>query len=192
MNNRAIASAALAVATIVLVAFMVTGNTTKASVAAAENFSNELPNNTPTYGSFPAESLPSSDPLVASANITAMPRTKSYTSAGTGGATMPVGTTSCGRDTLSAADLLPAGDATNSAFALANPVAGGNDTVNYLTAGALIGASTRNTKLQNKQLRPDPVIAKKQVSPWLQSTLEPDLMDAAGKNAFYGVADNMP
>jgi hypothetical protein len=46
-----------------------------------------------------------------------------------------------------------------------------------LEAGYHIGLDTTGQTLRNanQQLRSDPVIPKKDVSPWLQSTIEPDL-----------------
>jgi len=76
------------------------------------------------------------------------------------------------------ADLLPKDE--NSKFAELNPnvmtsegVAGGD----MLEAGYHIGLDTVGQTLRNAnlQLRSDPVIAKKDVGPWMTSTIEPDL-----------------
>jgi hypothetical protein len=76
------------------------------------------------------------------------------------------------------ADLLPKDE--NSKFAELNPnvmtaegVAGGD----MLEAGYHIGLDSVGQTLRNAnlQLRSDPVIAKKDVGPWMASTIEPDL-----------------
>jgi hypothetical protein len=76
------------------------------------------------------------------------------------------------------ADLLPKDE--NSKFAELNPnvmtaegVAGGD----MLEAGYHIGLDSVGQTLRNAnlQLRSDPVIAKKDVGPWMTSTIEPDL-----------------
>lgn len=75
-------------------------------------------------------------------------------------------------------DLLPKDE--NSKFAELNPnvmtaegVAGGD----MLEAGYHVGLDTVGQSLRNAnlQLRSDPVIAKKDVGPWMTSTIEPDL-----------------
>ena len=76
------------------------------------------------------------------------------------------------------ADLLPKDE--NSKFAELNPnvmtsegVAGGD----MLEAGYHIGLDTvgQTLRIANLQLRSDPIIAKKDVGPWMTSTIEPDL-----------------
>lgn len=76
------------------------------------------------------------------------------------------------------ADLLPKDE--NSKFAELNPnvmtsegVAGGD----MLEAGHHIGLDTVGQTMRNAnlQLRSDPVIVKKDVGPWMTSTIEPDL-----------------
>lgn len=76
------------------------------------------------------------------------------------------------------ADLLPKDE--NSKFAELNPnvmtsegVAGGD----MLEAGYHIGLDSVGQTMRNAnlQLRSDPVIAKKDVGPWMTSTIEPDL-----------------
>lgn len=76
------------------------------------------------------------------------------------------------------ADLLPTDE--NSKFAELNPnvmtaegVAGGD----MLEAGYHIGLDSVGQTLRNAnlQLRSDPVISKKDVGPWMTSTIEPDL-----------------
>jgi len=77
------------------------------------------------------------------------------------------------RDRLSAADLLPK-DAANSRWAQQNPAVGGDvRDQNFLTAGYHIGIDTVGSSLKNPnlQLRSEPPIEMKPVSPWLQSTV---------------------
>lgn len=82
------------------------------------------------------------------------------------------------QDVANPADLLPKDE--NSKFAELNPnvmtaegVAGGD----MLEAGYHIGLDTVGQTLRNAnlQLRSDPVIPKKDVGPWMTSTIEPDL-----------------
>jgi len=76
------------------------------------------------------------------------------------------------RDRLSAQDLLPK-DAANSRWAQQNPAVGGDvRDQNFLTAGYHIGIDTVGSSMKNPnlQLRSEPPIEMKPVSPWLQST----------------------
>jgi len=79
-------------------------------------------------------------------------------------------------DAATPEDLLPADK--NSEFAQLNPVNTGNvDLPDMLQAGSLVGIDTigQTLKNPNMQLRSDPVIDKKAVGPWNNSTYEPDL-----------------
>lgn len=81
------------------------------------------------------------------------------------------------RDKLSAADLLPK-DAANTKWAQANPAGQGSITdQNFLNAGHHVGINTVGSSLRNPnyQLRSDPIIERRAVSPWMQSTIAPDL-----------------
>ena len=74
-------------------------------------------------------------------------------------------------------DLLPSDP--NSHFANANPSGSGElQNVNLLKAGQLSGIDTVGGTLRNAnlQLRSEPPNPRAQVSPWLNSTIEPDLM----------------
>jgi hypothetical protein len=73
-------------------------------------------------------------------------------------------------------DLLPVDK--NSQWAALNPVNNGNPQIpDLLQAGNLIGLDTIGQTLKNAnlQLRSDPIIPKKDIGPWNQSTYEPDL-----------------
>jgi hypothetical protein len=80
------------------------------------------------------------------------------------------------REQLNPMELLP--QDVNSQWAAVNPTGTGDiQGKNFLSAGALIGINTvgqslRNSNLQIRAEPPNPQIA---VSPWLQSTIEPDL-----------------
>ena len=81
------------------------------------------------------------------------------------------------RDRLTAADLLPQ-DAANSQWAQVNPAGQGDvDGRNYLTSGANIGTNSVGTSLRNanRQLRSEPANPQVQVSPWLNTTIGPDM-----------------
>lgn len=80
------------------------------------------------------------------------------------------------KDVLSSADLLPR-DA-NSLFAQVNPSGQGSlADQNFLTAGFHIGINTVGQTLRNanRQLRSEPLNPQVKVSPWLQTTIEPDI-----------------
>ena len=80
------------------------------------------------------------------------------------------------KDRLTSEDLLPK-DAANSKWAQSNPAGQGDvKDQNFLTAGYLIGVNTIGQTLRNPnlQLRSDPPNPQFKVSPWQQSTIEPD------------------
>lgn len=80
------------------------------------------------------------------------------------------------KDVLSSAELLPA-DA-NSLYAQVNPSGQGSlQDQNFLTAGYHVGVNTVGQSLRNanRQLRSDPPNPQVKVSPWMQTTIEPDL-----------------
>ena len=79
------------------------------------------------------------------------------------------------KDVLTSADLLPRD--TDSTWAQSVPATNGalNDQ-NFLNAGYHIGVNTVGQSLRNanRQLRSDPPCPRRQVSPWMQSTIEAD------------------
>lgn len=81
------------------------------------------------------------------------------------------------KDKLKPEDLLPM-DAANSEWAQVNPAGQGDvKNQNYLTAGYhlgvnSVGSTLRNANMQIRSELPNP---RTQVSPWLNSTIEPDL-----------------
>jgi len=80
------------------------------------------------------------------------------------------------REQINPADLLPA-DA-NGQWAQANPQGAGDiHGKNFLSAGALIGINTIGQSLRNAnlQLRAEPPCPQVKVSPWMNTTIEPDL-----------------
>lgn len=81
------------------------------------------------------------------------------------------------RDRLTADDLLPK-DAANSQFAQVNPAGQGDaDSKNHLTAGYTLGVNTIGNSLRNanRQLRSEPPNPQLKVSPWMNTTIGPDL-----------------
>jgi hypothetical protein len=81
------------------------------------------------------------------------------------------------KDKLTSEDLLPK-DASNTLFAAVVPSGqGGVADQNYLTSGYQIGINTQGSSLKNAnlQIRSEPINSQQQVSPWLQSTITPDL-----------------
>ena len=80
------------------------------------------------------------------------------------------------KDVLSSADLLPR-DA-NSLWAQVSPSGQGSlADQNFLTSGFHIGINTVGQTLRNanRQLRSEPLNPQVKVSPWLQTTIEPDI-----------------
>ena len=73
-------------------------------------------------------------------------------------------------------DLLPTD--VNSQWSTLNPINQGVTTPDLLQAGYHIGLDSIGQTLKNPnlQLRSDPIIPKKEIGPWNQSTYEPDLM----------------
>jgi hypothetical protein len=89
--------------------------------------------------------------------------------------TVPMGCVG-GRDILSSTDLLPREDGYN-VWQSVNPQSQGNLTdQNFLESGYHYGINTVGQSLKNPnlQLRSDPIIAKRDIGPFLQSTFEPD------------------
>lgn len=127
---------------------------------------------------------PAAVPVPAATTIPAAPKPgpegfSDYASFGAsdnmaGGAKKPAGCYP--REQLMAADLLP--QDVNSQWAQVNPQGSGDlQGKNFLSAGALIGVNTIGQSLRNSnlQLRSEPACPQNLVSPWLQSTIEPDL-----------------
>ena len=80
------------------------------------------------------------------------------------------------REQLNPMELLP--NDPNSQWAQVNPAGAGDiQGKNFLSAGALVGVNTVGQSLRNAnlQLRAEPPNPQSQVSPWLVSTIEPDL-----------------
>jgi len=108
------------------------------------------------------------------ANMDGAPLDNSYSLLGNNSSADP--STCFKRDRLSASDLLPS-DATTK-WAQINPSSSGElSDQNFLTAGYHVGINTigqsmRNANLQLRSEVPNPQVA---VSPWLISTIEPDL-----------------
>lgn len=81
--------------------------------------------------------------------------------------------------TASPSDLLPSDE--NNMWSALNPVSMNQGNVvmpDLLQAGYHIGLDTIGQSLRNAnlQLRSDPIIPKSDIGPWMQSTIEPDLM----------------
>ena len=78
---------------------------------------------------------------------------------------------------LSTEDLLP-NDAANSKWAQVTPSGQGElSNLNFMTAAWHIGVNTQGQSLRNAnlQLRSDPINPQFKVSPWMMSTIEPDV-----------------
>ena len=82
------------------------------------------------------------------------------------------------RDKVTPEELMPNMDAINSQFVQMNPLGQGDVSgQNFLTAGYHIGVNTQGQSLRNPNLslRSEPPNPREIVSPWNQSTIEPDL-----------------
>lgn len=83
------------------------------------------------------------------------------------------------KDRLTADDLLPR-DQANSRWAQLNPAGQGDvKDQNFLQAGMQYGINTTGgtkTKNANLSIRSEPVNPQQVVSPWIQSTIQPDLL----------------
>ena len=82
------------------------------------------------------------------------------------------------RDKVTPEELMPNMDAINSQFVQMNPLGQGDvSSQNFLTAGYHIGVNTQGQSLRNPNLslRSEPPNPREIVSPWNQSTIEPDL-----------------
>ena len=82
------------------------------------------------------------------------------------------------RDKVTPEELMPNMDAINSQFVQMNPLGQGDvSSQNFLTAGYHIGINTQGQSLRNPNLslRSEPPNPREIVSPWNQSTIEPDL-----------------
>lgn len=75
---------------------------------------------------------------------------------------------------LNPSELLPKD--TNSIYAQMNPSQGDLNSKNFLEAGYHMGINTsgQSNPIPNRQLRSDPIIPPRNVSPWSQSTKQPD------------------
>lgn len=83
------------------------------------------------------------------------------------------------RDKVTPEDLFPAADAANSEFAQMTPLGQGDVmNKNFLDAGYHVGIDTIGTSRRNPNLslRSEPPNPKVVVSPWMNSTIEPDTM----------------
>lgn len=94
-----------------------------------------------------------------------------------GDSSAPVENSCFPRDSLTSKDLLPA-EVSDSKWGMMNPSTPGSITDgNYLQAGYHTGINTTGSSLRNPSLdiRSTIPIEKKPVSPWMNSTIEPDL-----------------
>jgi hypothetical protein len=81
------------------------------------------------------------------------------------------------KDKLTPEDLLPK-DAANSQWAQVNPAGQGDvKNQNFITAGYHVGINTTGSTLRNAnmQIRSEPPNPQQKVSPWMQTTIQPDL-----------------
>lgn len=91
--------------------------------------------------------------------------------------TPPTSNTGCfPKDSVSAEDLLPK-DAANSTWSQAMPSGQGDiSNKNFLTAGYHVGLSSSVLRNANYGLRSEPPNPRRVVSPWGNTTIDPDLM----------------
>lgn len=180
MKKATYVTIALAVV-IILLAFLLLSSNKRAIFANSERFYADA---TPTsVDSGSVASMAPANPDAASAGIgsymPADPRAETAAEVGPVGAG-PVGpgtgsAASCfPRDRSTAEDLLPK-DAANSVWAKVNPAGQGDvGDQNFLSAGHHIGLITTNSKNPNLSIRSEPLNPRMNVSPWMQSSINPD------------------
>ena len=103
----------------------------------------------------------------------------------------------CPKTTLTPSELLPTQISEQAAaFEKAHPNGEGiHKGINYLDAGWIIGKNSlasQSLDNANLQLRADPPIQKVQVSPWLNSTIAPDLDRKPLDDVGCGINNSLP
>lgn len=153
-----------------------------AGSANAGNTKAALKGANPAVAGFQSGPAPAPAPAPAKKNgIAGAEEFADYASIGDGLGAVPMSGGSSGkgcypRNQLTPHELLP--QDVNSTWAAANPAGAGDiQGKNFLSAGALIGVNTVGQSLRNAnlQLRSEPANPQFQVSPWQQSTIQPDL-----------------
>jgi len=145
--------------------------------SAKEHFENS-PSGLVSAGSGAMPSFTSSSNVDASEDIQYIeqPQNLTQVSDGTGSQMNQLPSECYPKDVLSSADLLPK-DA-NSLWAQVSPSGQGSlADQNFLTSGFHIGINTVGQTLRNanRQLRSEPLNPQVKVSPWQQTTIEPDI-----------------
>ena len=141
-----------------------------------EAFENEAPADQTQVSSDLYGSNQGSQGVSASESITVVEQPQSVMQTGSGLDMNQLPSECYPKNVLSPADLLP-GDA-NSPYAQYNPASQGSlADQNFLTAGFHIGINTVGQTLRNanRQLRSEPLNPQVKVSPWMQTTIEPDI-----------------
>jgi hypothetical protein len=141
-----------------------------------EAFDNEAPADQTQVSSGLYGSYQGSQGVSASESITVVEQPQSVMQTGSGLDMNQLPSECYPKNVLSPADLLP-GDA-NSPYAQYNPASQGSlADQNFLTAGFHIGINTVGQTLRNanRQLRSEPLNPQVKVSPWMQTTIEPDI-----------------
>jgi len=168
------------VVVLVLLAFLLMTSNKKAIFANSERFYATATATSVDSGS--VASMAPANPDAASAGIGSyMPADSNMgmadTSASVGGAgpsAAAAGASCFPRDRLTAEQLLPK-DAANSQWAKVNPAGQGDvSDQNFLSAGHHVGLLTTNSKNPNLSIRSEPLNPRMNVSPWMQSTINPD------------------
>jgi hypothetical protein len=128
-------------------------------------------------GSVPTYAMNNGQVVDASESIELVEQPQSLMQTGSTGSQMNQLPSECyPKDVLSSADLLPR-DA-NSLWAQVSPSGQGSlADQNFLTSGFHIGINTVGQTLRNanRQLRSEPLNPQVKVSPWQQTTIEPDI-----------------
>ena len=142
-----------------------------------ENFSNVM--NAPAeqvYVRSEFEDVPEQQTVSGSEEISYIEQPQSLGSNDTGFQMNQLPSSCFPKDVLSSSDLLPADS--NSLWAQVSPSGQGSlADQNFLTSGFHIGINTVGQTLRNanRQLRSEPLNSQVKVSPWMQSTIDPDI-----------------
>ena len=141
-----------------------------------EFFSNAGPADSVSVGSGAMSNMGSQQSISASEDIEDIEQPQSIMQQDTGSQMNQLPSECYPKDVLSSADLLPR-DA-NSLWAQVSPSGQGSlADQNFLTSGFHIGINTVGQTLRNanRQLRSEPLNPQVKVSPWQQTTIEPDI-----------------
>jgi len=158
------------------IAYDMSSNSIMQPMMNYEGFSSASPADSVSVGSGAMSNMGSQQSISASEDIEDIEQPQSIMQQDTGSQMNQLPSECYPKDVLSSADLLPR-DA-NSLWAQVSPSGQGSlADQNFLTSGFHIGINTVGQTLRNanRQLRSEPLNPQVKVSPWQQTTIEPDI-----------------